>query len=82
MNKLLAVMMVAVMPALALGSDDVDSNAPARALKPVVSVIDLSAEQVQLLEKVHADYQARKSTVEEYNAQVEAVITPQTVAGI
>jgi|GEM_PF-998979 hypothetical protein len=82
MNKLLAVMMVAVLPALALGSDDADSVAPARTLKPVVSVIELTPEQVQLLEKVHGDYQARKATLDaEYKAQVEALISEQAAGG-
>jgi len=76
MNKLLAVMMVAVVPALAMGSDSMDSASSTRVTKPVVSVIDLSAQQVQELERAHGDYQARKAMLDaEYKAQVEALIT-------
>ncbi|MDR0780928.1 MAG: hypothetical protein LBF16_09600 [Pseudomonadales bacterium] len=75
MNKLLAVMMVAVLPALALGSDGTNSVVQTHALKPVVSVIELSAEQARMLEKVHGDYQAKMATLEaEYNAQVSALL--------
>jgi hypothetical protein len=75
MNKLLAVMMVAVLPALALGSDDTVSTAQTHALKPVITIIDLTPEQVQKLEKVHGDYQAQKTVLDaQYNAKINALI--------
>jgi hypothetical protein len=75
MNKLLTVMMVAVLPGLALGSDDISSAAQTRTLKPVISIIDLTTEQAQALEKVHGDYQAKKAVLDvDYNTKVDAVV--------
>jgi hypothetical protein len=75
MNKLLSVMMVAVLPGLALGSGEVATDAQARTLKPVISIIDLSPEQAQALERVHGDYQAKKAVLDvDYNARVDAVV--------
>jgi hypothetical protein len=81
MNKLLAVMMVAVLPALALASGETSTVAQTRTLKPVVSVIDLTPAQVQELAKVHGDYQTRKAVLDaEYKELVEVLITAKTLA--
>jgi Spy/CpxP family protein refolding chaperone len=75
MNKLLAVMMVAVLPGLALASGEMNTTAQVRALKPVISIIDLTSEQAQQLEKVHGDYQAKKAVLDvDYNAKIDAVV--------
>jgi len=83
MNKLLAILTVAVLPGLALGNGTSDHDASARnndGMKPVVSVVAISADQAEALAKVRGDYKTRKEILEsEYQAMLDAVLAKPDV---
>lgn len=82
MNKLLSLMVVVLLPALAVANDTPDQAELALMqtdTKAEVSVIALSPEQALELAKIRSDYKASKILLEtEYKARVDAVLTRNT----
>lgn len=73
-NKRVVVLLVALMPALALADEAV--NAQPRAVpKPVVSVVQLSAEEADALAKARDEYATRRAELRaEYQARIDALL--------
>jgi len=77
-NKHVAVLLVALMPALAWAG--ADAKPQARALpKPVVTVVALSAEEAQALAQARDEYTSQRDQLRaEYEARVDALLARES----
>ncbi|MDR2212889.1 MAG: hypothetical protein LBE21_04610 [Pseudomonadales bacterium] len=76
MNKLIAVILAATLPTLALGNEE--AAAPQPVVKPVVSLFDLSDKEISELNALLGDYQAGRDVLNAaYKARVEELIGMQ-----
>lgn len=77
-NKSVAVLLVALVPALATASDVAEPQTKALP-KPVVSVVEVSGTAVEELAKVRDEYVAERARLRaEYQARVDAVLGSKT----
>ena len=78
MKKLIAVMMVALLPGLALADEVAHKNNPEQQrsnLKPTVSVVALSAEKAQEFAELRSEYQTQKVLLDmEYETRLDAIL--------
>jgi hypothetical protein len=78
MNRLIATLIVAALPAVAMASGDTTHEqfpVTEVSVKPEVSIIALSSEQAEALAKVRSEYKARVLSLEtEYRALMDAVL--------
>ena len=75
MRKFISLVVVALLPALAQASDVAELMEARAEVRPVVSVIALSAEQARQLAEVRSKYQALIAKLEaEQEARVNAIL--------
>ncbi len=79
MKKLIAVSLFALMPGLAMSDDAVHANQAERTannVKPVVSVVALSAENAEEFARLRSEYQAGKIKLStEYEMRLDAILS-------
>lgn len=75
MRKFISLVVVGLLPALAQASGVAELTEARAEVRPVVSVIALSAEQARELAKVRDEYQALKAQLEaDHEARVNAIL--------
>lgn len=75
MRKFISLVVVALLPALAQASDVAELMEARAEVRPVVSVIALSADQARELAKVRDEYLALKARLEaEHETRVNAIL--------
>ena len=81
MRKFISLVVVALLPALAQASDVAELMDISAEVRPVVSVIALTAEQARELARVRDEYLALKAKLEaEHDARVDAILARTTTA--